>query len=56
MIMYHYAYGSNLSPTFLTGYCQNAKFVMKAYLPNFRIEFRFYSQRYGLTVILLSLG
>jgi len=43
--MFHYAYGSNLSPTFLKGYCPSAKFVMKAYLPNFRIEFRFYSQK-----------
>ena len=43
--MLHYAYGSNLSPTFLKGYCPSAKFIMKAYLSNFRIEFRFYSQR-----------
>ena len=43
--MLHYAYGSNLSPTFLKGYCPSAKFVMKAYLSNFRVEFRFYSQR-----------
>jgi len=34
--MLHYAYGSNLSPTFLKGYCPSAKFVMKAYLSNFR--------------------
>jgi len=53
--MLHYAYGSNLSPTFLKGYCPGAKFVMKASLPNFRVEFRFYSQRYGLTVMLLDL-
>jgi gamma-glutamylcyclotransferase (GGCT)/AIG2-like uncharacterized protein YtfP len=43
--MFHYAYGSNLSPKFLTGYCPSARFVMKAYLPNFRVEFRFYSKR-----------
>jgi hypothetical protein len=53
--MLHYAYGSNLSPTFLKGYCPRAKFVMKANLPNFRVEFRFYSQRCGITVMLLSL-
>ena len=40
--MLHYAYGSNLSYTFLKGYyCPSAKFVMKASLPNFRVEFRF---------------
>ncbi len=43
--MFHYAYGSNLSPKFLTGHCPSARFVMRAYLPNFRVEFRFYSKR-----------
>jgi gamma-glutamylcyclotransferase (GGCT)/AIG2-like uncharacterized protein YtfP len=43
--MFHYAYGSNLSPKFLTSHCPSARFVMKAYLPNFRVEFRFYSKR-----------
>jgi len=56
--MYHYAYGSNLSPTFLKGYCPGAKFIMKAYLPNFRIEFRFYSQKRkgGISTIMPSPG
>jgi gamma-glutamylcyclotransferase (GGCT)/AIG2-like uncharacterized protein YtfP len=56
--MLHYAYGSNLSPTFLNGYCPGAKFVMKAYLPNFRIEFRFYSQKRkgGISSIMPSPG
>jgi len=43
--MLHYAYGSNLSPKFLKGYCPNARFLMKAYLPNFRVEFRFFSKK-----------
>ena len=43
--MFHFAYGSNLSPSFLAGHCPSARFEMKAYLPNFRVEFRFYSKR-----------
>lgn len=43
--MFHFAYGSNLSPGFLRSHCPSASFVMKAYLPNFRVEFRFYSER-----------
>jgi hypothetical protein len=44
--MLHYAYGSNLSPTFIKDYCPSAKFVLKAYLLNFQVEFRFYSQTF----------
>ncbi|MGD2201312.1 MAG: gamma-glutamylcyclotransferase [Candidatus Bathyarchaeota archaeon] len=43
--MYHYAYGSNLSPNFLKEYCPSAQFLMKALLPNFRVEFRYYSKK-----------
>jgi gamma-glutamylcyclotransferase len=43
--MYHFAYGSNLSSKFLMEHCPNARFVMKALLPNYRVEFRFYSKR-----------
>jgi gamma-glutamylcyclotransferase len=42
--MYHFAYGSNLSSKFLRRHCPNAEFVMRATLPNFRVEFRFYSE------------
>ncbi|UCD45615.1 MAG: gamma-glutamylcyclotransferase [Candidatus Bathyarchaeota archaeon] len=42
--MYHYGYGSNLSSRFLRGLCPSARFVMKADLPNFKVEFRFYSE------------
>ncbi len=45
--MFHFAYGSNLSHGFLRSNCPSASFVMKAYLPNFRVEFRFYSERRG---------
>lgn len=43
--MYHFAYGSNLSSRFLKGHCPSARFVMRALLPNYRVEFRFYSER-----------
>lgn len=43
--MLHFAYGSNLSPKFLRSHCPSARFVMKAYLPNFRVEFRYYSKK-----------
>ncbi len=45
--MYHYAYGSNLSSRFLREYCPSATFVMQADLPNFRVEFRHYSEERG---------
>lgn len=43
--LYHFAYGSNLSSCFLREYCPSMEYVMKAYLPNYRVEFRFYSER-----------
>ncbi|MGD2142561.1 MAG: gamma-glutamylcyclotransferase [Candidatus Bathyarchaeota archaeon] len=43
--MLHFAYGSNLSPKFLRKYCPNASYMMKAILPNFRVEFRHFSER-----------
>jgi len=43
--MFHFAYGSNLSSRFLKEHCPNARFLMKAYLPNFRVAFLFYSKR-----------
>jgi gamma-glutamylcyclotransferase (GGCT)/AIG2-like uncharacterized protein YtfP len=42
--MHYYAYGSNLSTRYVRKYCPSATFVMKADLPNFRVEFRHYSQ------------
>ena len=43
-IVYHFGYGSNLSTKFLQQYCPNVKPIMKAYLSNYRVEFRFYSE------------
>ncbi len=42
-MVWHFGYGSNLSTEFLRQHCPSVKPVMKAYLPNFRVEFRFYS-------------
>jgi len=56
--MYHFSYGSNLSLEFLLEHCPNAKFVMKAYLPNFEVQFRFWSKRRngGISSIILKPG
>ena len=56
--MLHFAYGSNLSSRFLKQYCPTAKFVMRAFLPNFRVSFPFYSQRRkgGISSIILDPG
>jgi cation transport regulator ChaC len=43
--MLHFAYGSNLSSRFLMSHCPIARFLVRACLPNYRVEFRFYSQR-----------
>lgn len=43
--MYNYAYGSNLDQAYLNEHCPSAKFVMKAYLPNYEVQFRFWSKR-----------
>ncbi len=41
--MYNFAYGSNLKLDYIRDYCPSATFVMRAYLPNFHIEFRRFS-------------
>lgn len=43
--MHHFAYSSNLSYRFLREHCPSAQFVMRAFLPNYRVEFRFFSKR-----------
>lgn len=45
--MYYYAYGSNLSTNFIRDYTPSAAFVMKADLPNYKVEFRHYSEDFG---------
>jgi gamma-glutamylcyclotransferase (GGCT)/AIG2-like uncharacterized protein YtfP len=43
--MFHFGYGSNLSSEFVKEkLIPNAKFVMKGYLPNFEIQFPFWSE------------
>jgi gamma-glutamylcyclotransferase (GGCT)/AIG2-like uncharacterized protein YtfP len=43
--MYHFGYGSNLNIDFLLQYVPSAEFVMKAYLPNYEVQFRFWSKK-----------
>ena len=43
--MHHFGYGSNLNMEFLRSYCPSAEFVMRAYLPNYEVQFRFWSER-----------
>jgi gamma-glutamylcyclotransferase (GGCT)/AIG2-like uncharacterized protein YtfP len=45
--MYYFAYGSNLSSNFIRDYTPSATFVMKADLPNYKVEFRHYSEDLG---------
>jgi gamma-glutamylcyclotransferase len=45
--MYYFAYGSNLSTDFIRDYTPSAAFVMKADLPNYKVEFRHYSKDLG---------
>ncbi len=42
--MYHFGYGSNLKIEFLKTLLPSAVFKMKAYLPNFKVEFRVWSK------------
>jgi gamma-glutamylcyclotransferase (GGCT)/AIG2-like uncharacterized protein YtfP len=43
--MRHFGYGSNLNMGFLRGNCPGAEFVMRAFLPNYEVQFRFWSER-----------
>lgn len=43
--MYHFGYGSNLNQDFLHEYVPSVEFVMRAYLPNFEVQFRFWSKK-----------
>jgi len=43
--MYHFGYGSNLNIDFLHQYLPSVKPVMKAYLPNYEVQFRFWSKK-----------
>ncbi|MGA2080206.1 MAG: gamma-glutamylcyclotransferase family protein [Holophaga sp.] len=56
--MKYFTYGSNLSLAHTRDYIPNAKFVMRASLPNFRVEFRYYSVNYkgGISSIIEAPG
>lgn len=56
--MLYLGYGSNLSTEFIKPYCPSAKFVMRAVLPNFHIEFRRYSENLkgGISTIMEAPG
>ena len=56
--MLHFAYGSNLSSRFLRQFCPSARFVIRAFLPNFRVAFPFYSMKRkgGISSIVLDPG
>jgi gamma-glutamylcyclotransferase (GGCT)/AIG2-like uncharacterized protein YtfP len=43
--MYYFGYGSNLNQDFLHQYVPSAEFLMKAYLPNFEVQFPFWSRK-----------
>lgn len=56
--MNYFAYGSNMSTAYLRRYCPSATFLLRAALPNFRIEFRRYSTdlQGGISTILEAPG
>jgi gamma-glutamylcyclotransferase (GGCT)/AIG2-like uncharacterized protein YtfP len=58
VIMKCFAYGSNMSTDFLREYCPSATFLMRAYLPNFQVEFRRYSEEFngGISSIMTAPG
>lgn len=43
--MHHFGYGSNLKREFVKTMLPSAIFKMKAYLPNFQVEFRVWSEK-----------
>ena len=45
--MRHFAYGSNLSTEFVRESCPSARFIMRAQLPNFTVQFPYHSEKYG---------
>lgn len=56
--MDYYAYGSNLATRYIREYCPSARFLRRADLPNFRVEFRHYSEdmRGGISSIVEAPG
>ncbi len=56
--MYHFGYGSNLSSAYTRKLLPSAKFFMKAFLPNFSVQFQFWSETHqsGLSNIAIDPG
>ncbi len=56
--MLYFAYGSNLSTKYVHNYTPSAVFLMRAFLPNFHIEFRRYSDNLkgGISTIIEAPG
>lgn len=56
--MYHFGYGSNLNIQFLRKYVPSAEYMMKAYLPNYEVQFRFWSKNRdgGISTIIENPG
>ena len=56
--MLYFAYGSNLSTKYVRNYTPSAVFVQRAFLPNFHIEFRRYSDNLkgGISTIIEAPG
>ena len=56
--MYHFGYGSNLQFDFVKTILPSAKFAMKGYLPNYEIQFSFWSKNKqgGLSNIMIAPG
>ncbi len=45
--MYYFGYGSNLRAAFVTELLPTSKLVMKAYLPNYEVQWPAWSEKYG---------
>ena len=45
--MYYFGYGSNLRASFVTELIPSATLVMKAYLPNYEVQWRAWSEAFG---------
>ena len=56
--MNYFAYGSNLLITYIREYCPSATFMMRAFLPNYEIQFRRFSTdlQGGISSIIESPG
>ena len=56
--MNYFGYGSNLDQEYLNEHCPSVQYLMKAYLPNYEVQFRFWSKRRngGISTIIPKLG